>query len=185
MTDLVLFALPEESPALFKQYSNVFSIGVGKVNAAINTANLIHKYKPKRIVNLGTAGGITVGSGIYRINKFFQHDVNLTPLGLKPGQHLGDNDSVIEIDGEGYSCASGDLFVTEPKKLRLNCDIIEMEAYSVAKAALYNNIEFEVWKYITDAADESAPETWQAQVAAGEWLYRDVLKHLNIKLEEK
>lgn len=185
MNNLVLFALKDEAPNLFQQYSNVFEIGVGKVNAAINTANLIHKYKPQKIVNLGTAGGITVGPGLYRINKFFQHDVNLMPLGLKPGQHLNDTDSVIELDGEGYSCASGDIFVTEPGKLRLNCDIIEMEAYSVAKAAFSNNIEFEVWKYITDAADNAAPEVWQAQVAAGEWLYRDVLKHLNINLEEK
>lgn len=185
MNELILFALESESPTFFQKYNNVFEIGVGKVNSAINTMYLINLYKPKRIINLGTAGGITVESGIYRINKFFQHDVNLMALGLKPGQHFNDINSVIELEGEGKSCASGDLFVTEPNKLRLNCDIIEMEAYSVAKAAISTNTQFEVYKYITDIADDAAPLTWQEHVSKGEQHYYSVLEHLNIKLEEK
>lgn len=183
--DIIVFALYEEAPNLFKQYENVFEIGVGKVNAAAHTAYLINKYKPDRVINLGTAGGLTVGTGIYRINKFFQHDVNMIPLGLKPGQVLYDDLSVIEVEGEGKSCASGDIFVTEPNKLRLNCDIIEMEAYSVAKACVISKIEFEVYKYITDAADGAASETWQNAVASGELLYRHVLNKLGADLKEK
>lgn len=183
--DLVLFALEDEAPNLFKEYQNVFEIGVGKVNAAIHTMDLINKYGPVRVINLGTAGGIRVGTGIYRINKVFQHDVNLMPLGLKPGQHLHDEASVIELDGKGKSCASGDMFVTDPNKLRLECDIIEMEAYSVAKAALITKTEVQIYKYITDMADTDAGKTWQEHVASGELLYRHVIKELNIKLEEK
>jgi adenosylhomocysteine nucleosidase len=183
--DLILFAMQDEAPTLFNQYKNVFEIGVGKVNAAIQTMGLINRYGPVRIINLGTAGGITVGTGIYRINKVFQHDVNLIPLGLKPGQHLNDDDSVIEFEGSGKSCASGDLFVTDPNKLRLHCDIIEMEAYSVAKAALNCKISVEIYKYITDMADNNAAKTWQEHVSSGELLYRHVLKELDVKLEEK
>lgn len=183
--DIVVFALHEEAPNLFKQYENVFEIGVGKVNAATHTTYLINKYKPERVINLGTAGGLTVGTGIYRINKFFQHDVNMIPLGLKPGQVLYDDLSVIEVEGEGKSCGTGDIFVTEPNKLRLNCDIIEMEAYSVAKACIINKTKFEVYKYITDAADGAASETWQNAVASGELLYRHVLTKLGVELKEK
>lgn len=183
--DIVVFALADEAPTLFQQYKNVFEIGVGKVNAAIHTMHLISRYGPVRIINLGTAGGITVGTGIYRINKVFQHDVNLMPLGLKPGQHLNDDASVIEYEGHGKTCASGDLFVTDPNKLRLECDIIEMEAYSVAKACLISQTQVEIYKYITDLADTDASKTWREHVASGELLYRHVLNELKVTLEEK
>jgi adenosylhomocysteine nucleosidase len=185
MNDLILFALRDEAPGLFENYKNVFEISVGKVNAAIGTARLISYYNPRRVINLGTAGGIRVTAGIHRINKIVQHDVNLMAMGLAPGQHLKDSLSTITFAGEGKTCASGDLFVTEPGKLRVNCDIVEMEAYSVAKACKILNVECEVWKYISDAADKDAPDHWQRSVAAGEQLYRKVLAELNVELIEK
>ena len=44
MNDIVLMALNAEAPSLFK-YKNVFEIGVGKVNAALNTMRLIKEHK--------------------------------------------------------------------------------------------------------------------------------------------
>lgn len=174
----------EEAPTLFAKYRNVYCIGVGKVNAAINTTILIQRFNPDRVINLGTAGGLTVGTGIHRIKHVFQHDVNLTTVGMKPGEHLNDVNSFIDLGGNGKTCASGDLFVTEPNKLRMPCDIVEMEAYSVAKACLLTGTECEIWKYISDKADENANKTWKEQVAAGESLYKQVLKDLNFNLEE-
>ena len=86
--DIVVFALREEAPNLFAKYKNIFCIGVGKVNSAINTTILINNYKPDRVINLGTAGSITLQPDIYRINKLIQHDVNLQAVGLAPGYHL-------------------------------------------------------------------------------------------------
>jgi adenosylhomocysteine nucleosidase len=184
MNDLIVFALRAEAPKLFK-YKNVFEIGVGKVNAAINTTLLIEKYKPKRIINLGTAGGIKLLSGIHRVNYTFQHDLNLTSLGLLPGQILGDNNSFIKLNGEGHTCATGDMHVTERHKMRMDCDMVDMEAYGVAKACLLTGTYVEIWKYISDQADENAGTTWQQEVAAGENLYIQILKDLNVNLEEK
>ena len=132
MNDLVLFALKAEAPRLFR-YNNVFEIGVGKVNAAIMTTLLINMYRPKRIINLGTAGGVKLLSGIHRVNYVFQHDFNLTSMGLAPGQILGDNNSFIKLPGEGHTCATGDIHVTERHKIRLDCDMVDMESYSIAK----------------------------------------------------
>ena len=174
----------EEAPTLFNKYRNVFCVGVGKVNAAINTAILIQRFNPDRVINLGTAGGLTVHNGIHRVNKVFQHDVNLTPVGLQPGEHLNDHNSFINLGGEGINCASGDLFVTEPNKLRIKCDLVEMEAYSIAKACLLTGTECEIWKYVSDKADANANVTWKEQVSAGEKLYIKVLKDLNFNLEE-
>lgn len=181
MRDLVLIALHSEAPNLFK-YDNVHETGVGKVNAAITTMGYIHKFKPKRVISLGTAGGITVHSGIHRINKVIQHDVNLKALGLEPGIHLLDDMSILTLPGEGITCASGDVFVDNPTKLRVPCDVVEMEAYSVAKAAMLYDLDVEIWKYISDSADDVAGKVWQDNVSAGEKYYMQVLKDLNVEL---
>ena len=175
----------EEAPNLFNKYRNVLCIGVGKVNAAINTQMLFDLYHPKRIVNLGTAGSITLQPNIYRINKLIQHDVNLQAVGLAPGYHFHDTLSEIRLPGSGMTCASGDMFVTEAHKLRVHCDIVEMEAYSIAKVCVLSGIECEIYKYISDKADENANTTWKEQVAAGEDLYVKVLQDLDVQLEEK
>ena len=183
MRDLIVLAMVEEAPYLINNYSNVFCIGVGKVNAAINTTCLIKKYRPKRIINFGTAGGLKLHTGIYRVNEVIQHDVNLTAIGLKPGEHLNDKDTVIRLGKEGYTCASGDLFVTEPTKLRVECDLVDMEAYSIAKACHSEKIECEIWKFVSDKADEKANTTWKEQVNAGEKYYMNILNVLNVVLE--
>lgn len=182
MNDLIVFALKDEAPDLFKEYSNVHCIGVGKVNAAINTVRLCNLYHPKRIINLGTAGGIRLGHGIHRINAVWQHDVNLMALGMQPGIHFNDPASMIIMPGEGKTCASGDIFITEPNKLRVECDVVDMEAYSVAKAANILGLDVEIWKYISDPADAGAGKTWKEQVAAGEPFYRSVLEQIGAKL---
>jgi adenosylhomocysteine nucleosidase len=178
MSDLVVFALEDEAPNLFSEYSNVHCIGVGKVNAAINTMRLCHLYHPNRIINLGTAGGISLTSGVHRINTVWQHDVNLMALGLLPGVHFNDPVSMITIPGIGKTCASGDIFITEPQKIRIECDMVDMEAYSVAKVANRLGIDIEIWKYISDPADIASGSTWKEQVAAGEPFYRTVLKQI-------
>ena len=185
MRDLVLLALPSEAPNLIRNYDNVFVIGVGKVASAVNTSRLISLHDPIRVINLGTAGGITVSSGIYRCSKFFQHDMNHTPIGLQPCENLEDELSFIDLGGDGKICASGDLFVTEPHKLRAPCDIVEMEAYSVVRAAIAADIEVEVYKYISDNADAAAGQAWQEQVSAGEQHYLEILEQLNATLEPK
>jgi len=185
MNDLIVFALRDEAPNLFNKYRNVFCIGIGKVNAAINVTNLIATYNPKRVINLGTAGGITLSSGIHRVNNVIQHDVNLLAMGLEPGHIALDNINVITFEGQGYTCATGDMHVTERHKLRVNCDMVDMECFSIAKSCLMAGVSCEIYKYISDQADENAATTWKEQVAAGQDLYMKVLQDLQVTLEEK
>jgi len=186
MPDLIVLALEKEAPSLIHRNSNVHVIGVGKVNAAINLIRLIYRYHPRRVINIGTAGGITVDSGIHRINCAIQHDVNLTPLGLDPGVILSDAENTkVTLPGDGVICATGDLFVTEPSKLRVPCDIIDMEAYSIARVCKEMHVECEIWKYISDKADTESSGKWKAEVKSGQDYYEQVLKDLNVKLEKK
>jgi adenosylhomocysteine nucleosidase len=180
--DIIVFALESEAPGLVARYSNVFIIGVGKVKSAINCMQLINSHRPKRIINLGTAGGITLKEGTHRVNCIVQHDVNLMDLDLPAGAVLDDEHSMIALPGDGVFCGTGDLFVTEPSKLRLKVDLVDMEAYSVARAAAHMNIECEIWKYISETADSDSPNAWNANASAGENDYMNILKSLDAEL---
>lgn len=185
MRDLVLFALRDEAPNLVDAYGNVLVIGVGKVQSAINTMRFIHEHRPDRVISMGTAGGITLGHGIWRANRLVQHDVDHRPLGLPPGHTLGDPHPIIELGGQGHTCGSGDLFVTNPKGLRMPVDMVEMEAYSIARAAMSHGIDVEVWKYISDGANDSGAKDWTASVSAGEALYLQTLESMGAALEAR
>lgn len=183
MRDMVLFALRDEAPGIVDGHANVFTVGVGKVQSAINTMRLLLKHNPKRVINLGTAGGITLDPGIWRVNRVLQHDVDLRPLGIPPGHHLSDPHPVLSLGGQGHTCGSGDVFVTKPGSIRMPVDMVEMEAYSIARAAITLGIDVEVWKYISDGADDNGAADWQARVSHGESLYMETLDYLGVELE--
>ena len=178
MNDLILIALREEAPELVS-WPNVFQTGVGKVNAALTTARLIERYHPKRVWNFGTAGGITVGSGLHRCTRFLQRDMLVTALGFLPGQTPYEKTIALETGSGGLTCSSGDSFVTAGE-LELHADLVDMEAYAVAKACLSTNTEFHCYKFISDRADDASHQDWQSNISLGESLYLQTLQTFNL-----
>ena len=177
MHNIILLALADEAPNLIQQ-PNVFTTGVGKVNAAMTAAELIERHKPKRIINFGTAGGITVGAGLHRITRYVQRDMVCCELGSKPGQTpFEDLGVVLDLGGEGLTCSTGDNFVTNPV-LEIPADIVDMEAYSIAKVCYRKGIEFVCYKFVSDNANEHAYNDWSEMVSAGESFYINKLKEL-------
>ena len=65
----------------------------------------------------------------------------------------------------GYSCGSGDSFVNQ--KIDMTVDVVDMEAYAIAKVCKLENIEFKCFKYISDKADENANVDWNENLALG------------------
>lgn len=165
MKDVIIIALPAEAPTM-KNWDNVFFTGVGKVNAAITASAVIQKYKPERVWNFGTAGGITVHSGLHEIKNFVQRDIMCCEMGFNPGQTPFEEDVVLSI-GDGMTCSTGDNFVSDPN-LEIPADVVDMEAYAIAKACQFHNVEFKCYKYISDTADENANTEWHETVANGE-----------------
>ena len=180
MNNIILLALREEAPDL-AQYANVFFTGVGKINAAMTTAQLIERYKPKQIINFGTAGGITVSAGLHQITQFVQRDMQCVELGCLPGQTPFDNTEVVLKLSDGLVCSSGDNFVTDPN-LEIPADLVDMESYAIAKVCYMNNTNFICYKFISDNADNSASTNWETMISAGQSYYIDKLKELNISL---
>ena len=122
MNKLFVAALKEETPGL--DYFHY--IGAGKINATYNLVKLITKFKPKEIINFGSAGAIKKGlSGIVECTKFYQRDMDVTGLlDFKLGETPFDE--IIEIinSDHGYSCGSGDSFVTG--KINMDVDLVDM-----------------------------------------------------------
>lgn len=174
MTDLILIAIREEAPALAGR-ANVFFTGVGKVNAALSAARLIEKHRPLRIWNFGTAGGITVEVGLHRCTRFIQRDMLVTALGFLPGQTPYEEALAIETGTGGLTCSSGDSFVTD-SALHMPSDVVDMEAYALAKACHRANVLFQCYKFISDKADGTSSNDWTANVQKGEPLYLEVLR---------
>jgi adenosylhomocysteine nucleosidase len=177
MHNIVILALPDEAPALVK-YNNVFFTGIGKVNAASKTAELIERYQPTHIVNLGTAGGITVGHGLYSVTKFVQRDMQCFKLGCSVGETpFETTPQVLDLGGNGLTCSTGDNFVTNPV-LEIPADLVDMEAYAIAKTCWQRNVCFSCYKFVSDQANEHAYRDWYEMISAGQSEYIAKLQEL-------
>ena len=156
MNKLFVAALKEETVGL----NYFYHVGVGKINATYNLIKLIQKHKPLKIINYGTAGSLKKKlSGIVECTKFYQRDMDVRSLlDLKLGQTPFDNINEIVNSEEGYSCGSGDSFVN--KKIEMDVDLVDMEAYALAKVCKLEGIDFRCFKYITDNANDNAPSDW-------------------------
>jgi adenosylhomocysteine nucleosidase len=176
MRDIVLIAIKEEAPDL-GHMMNLFYTGVGKVNAAITASEVIAKYRPQRIINFGTAGGITVGTGLHQCTEFVQRDMSCEGLGCHPGQTPFE--SGISIGTPGLICSTGDNFVMNPQ-LHIPADVVDMEAYAIAKTCERYHVEFLCFKYVSDQANHDAHNDWQQQVSQGQPYYINKLRELNL-----
>ena len=165
---LYVAALKEETVGL-----NYFChIGVGKINATYNLIKLIHKHKPSIVINYGTAGAIKKNlTGIVECTRFYQRDMDARGLlDLKLGETPFDNVNEIIYSKEGYSCGSGDNFVSS--KLEMCVDLVDMEAYALAKVCKLERIEFKCFKYISDNADSNASSDWIENCKKGAKLFQ-------------
>jgi adenosylhomocysteine nucleosidase len=156
MDKLFLAAIKEETEGL--DYFN--HIGVGKINATYNSLKLISIHKPKIVINFGTVGAINNNlKGIIECTKFYQRDMDATNLNFVLGETPYDEIKEIINSDSGYSCGSGDNFVN--KKIDMNVDVVDMEAYAIAKVCKLENIEFKCFKYVSDNADNDANNDWK------------------------
>ena len=172
MNKLFIAALKEETPDL-----NYFHYtGVGKINATYNLLKLIKKFKPQEVINYGSAGAIKKSlSGIVECTKFYQRDMDARGLlDLKLGETPFDNINEIINSEEGFSCGSGDSFVKN--EIEIDVDLVDMEAYALAKVCKLENIKFRCFKYVSDNADENAPDDWIENCKKGAKLFQNKLK---------
>lgn len=181
---ILIMALPIESQGLFEKAGvEVHYCGIGKINAAWKTTELILKNPGKKILNLGTAGSSKFKThDLVECSAYVQRDMDIRPLNVPLGETPMDDISG-KIEGtrlfKGFEhgvCGTGDRFEVGPPELP--CDLVDMEAYSMAKVCKRFQVEFVSIKYITDGSDPNAHNDWKANLLKGaEALFNFYQKH--------
>ena len=177
---LLIIALKEELPRNLLPEFNIEYCGVGKINATYKALEIISKYEPKLIINFGTAGSLRKNLfGLHEVSHFFQRDMDATALGFKIGVTPFEERSVIDFGRTGLSCSSGDNFVSSPPELKT--DLVDMEAYAIAKVCVLKSVQFMCFKYVSDNADGSASKNWKANASLGATAFKDMIKNLDLQ----
>jgi adenosylhomocysteine nucleosidase len=173
---LVVFALEVESQGLFAARGiPVLYTGIGKINAAMALTRTLARYRHgglpfPQVLNLGTAGSRHFARGaLVECHHFVQRDMDVRALGFAAG-HTPFDETPARLEFPrtfthlpAGLCGSGDSFETgEP---RLYCEVVDMEAYALAKVCRIEGAPFACAKYITDGADDTAATDWQESVA--------------------
>jgi len=176
MNRIFVAALKEETQGL----NFFYHTGAGKINATYNLTKLIKTHQPKEVINFGSAGAISKNlEGIVECTKFYQRDMDVTALmNLKIGETPFDDINEIILSSNGYSCGTGDSFVTG--SIPIKVDVVDMEAYAFAKVCKLENINFRCFKFISDNADESASLDWKENCKKGAKLFEQKLKELTL-----
>jgi adenosylhomocysteine nucleosidase len=178
----VVMALRLESSGVFEAAGvPVLYCGVGKVNAAIALTRELSRYAHRGqdmplVVNFGSAGSRCHAAGtLVACHEFVQRDMDVRALGFALGVTPYDEaparltfDPIFQLPAA--VCGSGDSFATADSDV--NCAVVDMEAYALAKVCWNENAKFACVKYVTDGADTSAANDWQRNVhkAAEEFL---------------
>jgi adenosylhomocysteine nucleosidase len=180
---IVVIALRVESSGVFEAAGvPVLYCGVGKVNAAIALTKELSRYahhgkEMPLVVNFGSAGSRCFASGtLVACQEFVQRDMDVSGLGFPLGVTPYDEaPSSLIFDPvfrhlPAVVCGSGDSFATAD--IEVDCTVIDMEAYSLAKVCWHENARFACVKYVTDGANHAAADDWQRNVhlAAEEFL---------------
>jgi adenosylhomocysteine nucleosidase len=184
LTDpLLVMALPMESQGVFEGAGiPVLYTGVGKVNAAYALTRRLAEYaragaRMPQVINFGTVGSQSLPTGaIVECHGFIQRDMDVTGLGVPMGVTPFEESSArlefprVFAQLPGAVCGTGDSFVTS--KLAMECDVIDMESYALAKVCFLERVAFTAVKYVTDGADHAAGGDWRKnlKVAADAFL---------------
>lgn len=168
---LVVMALKLESQEVFERAGvPVLYTGVGKINATWALTRKLSEYRHTKsplplVVNFGTTGSRCFATHtLVACNRFVQHDMDVSGLGFARGTTPYD-EAPAQLEFPSVFpelpqavCGSGDVFSTAAPSVA--CEVIDMEAYALAKVCYLEGARFACAKYVTDGADHSAASDW-------------------------
>ena len=174
---LIVMALPQESRGLLERAgANVLYTGVGKVNAALNLARRLAEIRcagavQPLVVNMGTAGSRSVAAHtLVECTRFGQRDMDVSGLGFAAGVTPFDTTAaVIEFPSlfnhlPQLTCSTADSFATH--RHEVGGDVVDMEAFALARVCVTEQVPFACAKYVTDGADSDSAVHWEAALDA-------------------
>lgn len=170
-------ALPQESRGLLERAgAQVLYTGVGKINAAANLARRLAELRcsgetPSKVLNLGTAGSRSVRAHtLVACRRFSQRDMDVSGLGFERGVTPFDSaPAVLEFPPlftslPQLTCSTADSFATHLHDV--DGDVVDMEAFALARVCVAERVPFGCAKYVTDGADSDSAVHWEAALEA-------------------
>ena len=176
---LIVCALEIETQGQLEDYDILYT-GVCKVNATFKltkrlSGEVVSGFAPKLVINYGTAGSRKIKKKtLVDCTKFVQRDMDVTGLGFMRGETPFEDEPPLMLDfgiteynniKRRATCGSGDSFVED--RTQYYGEVVDMEAYALAKVCYNYKKPFVSFKYITDGADEQAHEDWEKNLADG------------------
>lgn len=178
MDTLIVVALESELENI--EYEHILYTGIGKVNAAHKlTKYLCEHPNIKNVCNYGSAGGINPNlGGLLKCTKFLQGDIDCralgTPLTHTPYEQRQQLDFNEEFT-DGLTCASFDQFQLE--KPIFDTDVVDMEAYALAKVCFLMDKHFTAYKWVSDiVGGTNQSQQWKENYQNGQELFKAVFK---------
>jgi adenosylhomocysteine nucleosidase len=169
---LVVFALRSESAGVFEAANvPVLYCGVGKVNAAHALTRELARYAGRgltmpRVLNFGSVGSRRYATGtLVESHEFVQRDMDVGSLGYELGVTPFDEAPTRLRFPPSFGhlpkavCGSGDSFATAVTGIE--CEVVDMEAYALAKVCWLEKAPFACVKYVSDGADHMAADDWR------------------------
>ena len=170
-------ALSQESRGLLERAgATLLYTGVGKINAAATLARRLAEIRCANtdlplVVNLGTAGSRTIPAHtLVACNRFAQRDMDVSGMGFERGVTPFDLvPAVLEfppmfISLPQLACSSADSFATH--RHEVDGDVVDMEAFALARVCVMERVPFGCAKYVTDGADSDSATHWEAALDA-------------------
>lgn len=152
-------------------------LGIGKVNAAYQTADLITEHQPDLIINIGYAGGLTEGAktGDVAIGKEYVQvdfipyiEINRLHINESPKkliELLEKTATELKINTVTGKIATGDFFLHDSKQKKEITEkyhpiAFDMESGAIAQVATQKNIDFIAVRTFSDMADDKAADAF-------------------------
>lgn len=180
----LLIALMDEAYGIENNADQrILLTGVGKVNATMAAMKAIQAGATE-IINFGTAGLVSnkqaTAGELVEVDIILQRDMiaePLSPRGVTPFETDSTAGTIDLGTGTDITLGTGDSFVQEydPWFDYANIDIVDMEAYAIAKVCKANNIPFRCYKFVSDFADENANKDWAENVSKGNRLFQETV----------
>jgi adenosylhomocysteine nucleosidase len=171
----VVMALQEESKGKIETCGYpVHYTGIGLISAAQKTTEIILKYQPKIILNLGSAGSfdLPVGSLV---------EVTTVCLRQRSLPFISKPIAVAAFtDLSKVYCGSADFVETKKQQDDQAYNIMDMEAYAIAKVAQMYGTQFHCVKYITDQSNQNTFQDWKKNLETATILLQQTLKQYTL-----
>ena len=174
---VILAALESEFYSELESYGPVFYTGIGKINAARLTTELILDKRPEYILNVGTAGCLReeLFGKVIGVNEVIERDMLAEPLAPRGSVPLSNQNSNFFSEYGTVKCGTGDSFVSTKDNwlIENGIDLVDMELFAIAKVSSHYSIPWRSIKFASDMANGNSALQW-----------RDSLKESNFRISQ-